>query len=578
MFPFNWFPGTNMHDLDLDWLIKSMRDLWGKMKDLRNDMETFTIETAEKIKEYVDEWLDDHPEATTTVEDGSITAQKLNSDFLLRVENNYVTLQMFGGVCDGQTDDHNAFNQALAYASKNGKTVLIRTFDVVRIDGAVFVPSNTRLVINGSILCNYGATACLETFDRVAITPGYTGTHNILIEGWGTIDGGGSVSTFYGVTPIRIHHSKDVTIRNITIKDWVNNHAIETSSENVVIDNVKFLGCVQTTSDGNHSEAVQLDICTSGSASGAIPYDNTRAKNTVIKNCLFAPSEAGLLYAAIGNHGTVFDDSFGTMYTGLKILNNIFQYSRDNTINLLMNVEDIEICGNRFENQIFAGSTLNDGNILLSYYIRNAKIHNNVFIDSLGSGINIGYLGDTGAGTYENDWMTNINISDNVFYNYCTRNTNNSGIILAHKAKSIAIHDNVFNTINQIGAVPVRVQDATNNSTYLQNTVISPNTYNGKEITYENWSQVMTINSTYQIPAYIMNGVTMKLFAYRYAVGGSTVIDIEDIKAGYLASGAAIYIDNERYFKFTISTTGLVTLTEKGSSSGDPYMKASLIL
>ena len=32
------------------------------------------------IEGAVSDWLDDHPEATTTVEDGSITKAKLNSD------------------------------------------------------------------------------------------------------------------------------------------------------------------------------------------------------------------------------------------------------------------------------------------------------------------------------------------------------------------------------------------------------------------------------------------------------------------------------------------------------------------
>lgn len=35
--------------------------------------------TAEAIEEFVNAWLDDHPEATTTVEDGSILPVKLDS-------------------------------------------------------------------------------------------------------------------------------------------------------------------------------------------------------------------------------------------------------------------------------------------------------------------------------------------------------------------------------------------------------------------------------------------------------------------------------------------------------------------
>ena len=35
---------------------------------------------AETIEAAVSDWLDDHPEATTTVEDGAITKAKLDSD------------------------------------------------------------------------------------------------------------------------------------------------------------------------------------------------------------------------------------------------------------------------------------------------------------------------------------------------------------------------------------------------------------------------------------------------------------------------------------------------------------------
>lgn len=36
----------------------------------------------DEIEQAVSDWLDAHPEATTTVQDGSITAAKLNADLL----------------------------------------------------------------------------------------------------------------------------------------------------------------------------------------------------------------------------------------------------------------------------------------------------------------------------------------------------------------------------------------------------------------------------------------------------------------------------------------------------------------
>lgn len=37
------------------------------------------------IEDSVFDWLDDHPEATTTVQDGSITAAKLNAELVATV-------------------------------------------------------------------------------------------------------------------------------------------------------------------------------------------------------------------------------------------------------------------------------------------------------------------------------------------------------------------------------------------------------------------------------------------------------------------------------------------------------------
>ena len=59
----------------------------------------------------VSDWLDEHPEATTTVQDKSIGINKLVNNVL-----NFVTPEMFGAVGDGVTDDANAIELASAVA------------------------------------------------------------------------------------------------------------------------------------------------------------------------------------------------------------------------------------------------------------------------------------------------------------------------------------------------------------------------------------------------------------------------------------------------------------------------------
>ena len=63
-------------------------------------------------------WLDDHPEATTTVQDGAITEPKINAEFLPYIKKDYVTPKMFGAIGDGVNDDTEAVKKAFQLAEE----------------------------------------------------------------------------------------------------------------------------------------------------------------------------------------------------------------------------------------------------------------------------------------------------------------------------------------------------------------------------------------------------------------------------------------------------------------------------
>ena len=81
--------------------------------------------TDEQVGNAVSNCLDAHPEATTTVEDGSLTEDKFADSLKLKTLNDYVTPEMFGAVGDGTTDDTEEVQDCLDHAFANGKTVYL---------------------------------------------------------------------------------------------------------------------------------------------------------------------------------------------------------------------------------------------------------------------------------------------------------------------------------------------------------------------------------------------------------------------------------------------------------------------
>lgn len=72
----------------------------------------------------VSNWLDEHLEATTTVQNGAITETKINAEFLPYITNSYITPQMFGAKGDGISDDTDNIKATITYA-RDKKSVIV---------------------------------------------------------------------------------------------------------------------------------------------------------------------------------------------------------------------------------------------------------------------------------------------------------------------------------------------------------------------------------------------------------------------------------------------------------------------
>lgn len=118
---------------------------------LLNHTNSSVIETIdqyldENAAESIQDWLDEHPEATTTVQDGSLTNKKFVIGTL-----GYVIPEMFGAVGDGISDDTTSMQNTMNFAAANRMNVLLKNHYKV---SSVIVPNGVRSIVGGTIVGN----------------------------------------------------------------------------------------------------------------------------------------------------------------------------------------------------------------------------------------------------------------------------------------------------------------------------------------------------------------------------------------------------------------------------------------
>ncbi|MDX3634347.1 right-handed parallel beta-helix repeat-containing protein [Streptomyces europaeiscabiei] len=154
---------------------------------------------------------------------------------------------------------------------------------------------------------------------------GYTGHGDIIVEG--------GVWNMRGTTPgltasamcISIGHARNVTIRDLEVRDVPGYHAIElNSTKNGLVDNCRFRGYVDP-GGRDFSEAVQIDLAKSSGVFGGFgPYDNTVCEDITIRDCYFGASGTAGTTAwprGVGSHSATVD----VAHRRIKIMENSFE-------------------------------------------------------------------------------------------------------------------------------------------------------------------------------------------------------------------------------------------------------------
>lgn len=248
-----------------------------------------------------------------------------NGLFAHMIVDEFITPLQFGAKRDGVTDDYPAFEKALnKIRSMNGGRLKVPYGNYV-LAGALKVFSNTVIECDqGTRLIRAHSGYMLMNGESGAQYTGYKGNGNILVEG-GIWDGKGMDFTT-AATVMTFGHGDNITIRNVTILDVVNNHAIEiNSTRNAIIDNCKFLG-FRYTAEREYAEAINIDKATQEGFPAFGSYDNTPCKNVTIQDCHFAKSETvgmGGWGRGVGTHSA--NQSEGDKHTKIIIRNNVFE-------------------------------------------------------------------------------------------------------------------------------------------------------------------------------------------------------------------------------------------------------------
>ena len=367
-----------------------------------NEIEAlFTLPTQEAV----DKWLDEHPEATTTVQDESLSVDKFVIGTL-----GYVTPEMFGAVGDGVTDDTTAFQDAI----DSGFPVINIPNKQYAISGIKF-RSNLTIRGAGTLLAS-GSMLNEESVNTYCFYA--DGVENLLVDGI-------SIDVIKRIVQLgEIKGSENVRIQNVKINGnaW---NADLTSNDNALVNGIN----VYASKDVS---ITNLEINGVLSSCGIMCED---CKTTIVEKCSISHTGRGGIYMLNGN-----DDC--------EIVNNTVTYSMlnfttsDGAIDLYATNKNITIAGNRIE--CYGSSNQNGCGIRVKSGENIHVCNNKVIIDNQHS-----FCGIFVQPRDEN--TTNVNIARNNIVVKSGGKTNYYIRLdaLTHEISGVIISENVLSAVDE---------------------------------------------------------------------------------------------------------------------------------
>ena len=350
------------------------------------------------------------------------------------------TFLTYGGKGD-ESGQSNILNNYFKYCVNNNIAAIIPLGCNVGLDSDLFLPDSLRLELYGMLL-DLSDIAIYNKDSYSDVRPLYSGNGNIKITGNGTIDARADKFTDHISTTLRMMHGHDITIENITLKNFGGYHGIELiACENTIIDNVTFDGFIISPTSSEHSNiesTIQIEAAyAEGGQSGATPYDKTPNKNITIKNCVFKGSEG-------------------------KYINTGIESQTQATTGETYYHENIKIYGNKFFNV--------EHHCIVPYRWTGAEIYHNYAITT-GGGFIANISGDLGFSLAESI------ISENTLYDTANNETESTSGIFAiniNNGSHVSIVNNLFagckTGILALTGKCIRCKFNSNDATYIAKT------------------------------------------------------------------------------------------------------------
>ena len=207
-----------------------------KMAELED---LFVLPTEEAVGKY----LFEHPELTTTVQDGELTESMFSDELKIRAIKDYVTPHMFGAVGDGVTDDTEALNLAVNNVLGLPVNLCGKTYKTDQIN----VRNNT-IVFNGYLIGESSETRSNVFFidteydirfelDNVHYT--VSREHSVLTFTEDTDDKSSNVTFLHNN-----ESNSDVVVRNCYVSGCEYAVKVSNAYGSLFIDNCKFTDCL----------------------------------------------------------------------------------------------------------------------------------------------------------------------------------------------------------------------------------------------------------------------------------------------------------------------------------------------